>query len=253
MKPLLLFDVDGTLTESGKNLDLEMIDKLTKLEKYYDLGIVGGGKFEKIYEQINNIKIFTHIFSECGCVYHKLNLAKNYEIIYTKKIRNHLEYSNINKLIKLCLKFLSEVDYNITGNFIDLRNGIIYVSLIGMSANEDERKFFIEIDKKQFIRKKLIEILKEETKRLKTENIQILEGGSVGIGIYPKEYGKLQVLQVLNNYLESSSISYFGDKYTEEGNDYELITNSKVKGYPVDNQNDTKNILDSLLNNELIN
>ena len=93
----------------------------------------------------------------------------------------------------------------------------------------------------------MIEILKEETKKLGTENIQILEGGSVGIGIYPKEYGKLQVLDTLSNYVKFSSISYFGDKYTEEGNDYEIITDNRIKGYPVNNPNDTKKILETLI------
>ena len=45
-----------------------------------------------------------------------------------------------------------------TGHFIDLRNGIIYIRLIGMQANEDERMYFKDLDNTFNIRKKLITI-----------------------------------------------------------------------------------------------
>ncbi len=243
MKPLLLFDVDGTIAESGQVINKEIFNLLTELSKKYDLGIVGGGKYSKILEQINNSTIFTHIFAECGCVYYKL-VDNNYCLVYEKNIRLHSLYIKINQLIKVALKFLSQVDYTLTGHFIDLRNGIIYVSLIGMVATLEERKYFIELDKEQNIRKKLITLLIDKATELNiNEQVKILEGGSVGIGIYPIEYGKKQVLEQLTDY---SSISYFGDKYTEEGNDYELITHPTITGYPVDSIYDTIKILTNL-------
>jgi phosphomannomutase len=244
MKPLLLFDVDGTLAESGKSININILNILTILSAKYDIGIVGGGTHSKIVEQINYSNIFTHIFSECGCVYHKYN-NNNYELIYKKNIRSHQLYNSINILIKVALEYISKVDYTITGHFIDLRNGLVYVSLIGMVALDEERKYFIDIDKKQNIRKKLIDILIYKTRELGIhDKIKILEGGSVGICIYPAEHDKSQVLDTLNNYTD---ISYFGDKYTEDGNDYELITHSNVKGYSVNSPIDTLNILKTLI------
>ena len=246
MKPLLLFDVDGTIAESGQSIDENVLNLLTKLSVKYDLGIVGGGKYSKIIEQINNSNIFKHIFSECGCVYYKNN-NNNYNLIYEKNIRLHPLYNSINQLIKVALRFLSQVDYTITGHFIDLRNGIIYISLIGMVASLEERRYFIDLDKKQNIRKNLIDLLVKKAIQLEINNkVKILEGGSVGIGIYPVEYGKAQVLDFLSDY---NDISYFGDKYTQDGNDYELITHTKIKGYPVDSIANTANILSNLLIN----
>lgn len=245
MKSLLLFDVDGTIAESGAIINNEILTRLIYLKDFYDLGIVGGGKYEKIIEQITQTNIFTHIFAECGCVYYKYNKdLSEYELIYKKNIREHSLYNKINQLIKVALLFLSKVDYNLTGHFIDLRNGIIYISLIGMSAHEIERKYFIELDKKQNIRKQLLNLLIEKANQLEIQDkIQILEGGSVGIGIYPVEYGKSQVLNSLTEY---NDIKYFGDKYTPDGNDYEIITHNKIKGYPVDSVSDTLNILNNL-------
>ena len=246
MKPLLLFDVDGTIAESGEKINNNLLKLFENLTNYYDLGIVGGGKYEKIIDQIHNSKLFIHIFSECGCVYYKLNETnKDYELIYKKDIRLHPLYDKINKLIKVALAFLSEVDYIITGNFIDLRNGIIYISLIGMVATNKEREYFINIDKEQNIRKKLLQLLKNKSIELNiNDKVEILEGGSVGIGIYPKEYGKSQVLESLINY---KNISYFGDKYTIDGNDYELITNKNITGYKINSVKETIKILENLL------
>jgi phosphomannomutase len=247
MKPLLLFDVDGTIAESGQNVGEKLMDIFEKLQEKYDLGIVGGGKYEKIMEQIHHSKLFTHIFSECGCVYHKgvyESGQKDDTLQYKKNIREHPIYSKINILVKHALNFLSNVRYTITGNFIDLRNGIIYISLIGMSATQEERKYFTEIDKKENIRNKLIRLLQIKAMELSIhDKIKILEGGSVGVGIYPIEYGKAQVLEHLTEYTD---ISYFGDKYTVDGNDYEIITHKKINGFSVNSVDETADILQTM-------
>lgn len=244
MKKLLLFDVDGTLTESGKIIEDNMLQQLQKMnEKGYHLGIVGGGKLEKILSQLKNSHHIHHYFTECGCVYHKNNIL-NLENIYTKNIRNHELYPKINILIKTALSFLSQVDYTISGNFIDLRNGIIYISLIGMVAMDSERKYFIERDKQYKYRSNLINILKNKAGELNIlDQLTICEGGEVGIGIYPKEYDKTQVLEHLDEY---SEIHYFGDKYEKNGNDHNIINHKKVIGHPINNVEETLNILNEI-------
>lgn len=249
---LLLFDVDGTLAESGQSLEDNMKNILKSLSKKgFHIGIVGGGKLDKILQQLGHDFYINHYFTECGCVYHENNSINNNNLNlnliekYIKNIRNHELYPYINILIKDCLHYLSQVKYTITGNFIDLRNGIVYVSLIGMSANLSEREYFIELDKKYNYRIELLNILQEKARELNIfDKINIYEGGSVGIAIYPKEYDKIQVLEYLtNNYNE---IHYFGDKYSENGNDYNLINSTRVIGHKVDNSLDTLQILQNI-------
>ena len=148
MKKIILFDVDGTITESGQIIKNDMTILLNNLQNNgYEIGIVGGGKLDKILIQMDNKIHFDHYFSECGCVYNSVKETKSYvaeldagranamkesnnknlETIYIKNIREHKLYSKINILIKTALDFLSKVDYLLTGNFIDLRNGIIYI------------------------------------------------------------------------------------------------------------------------------
>ena len=241
MKNIFLFDVDGTIVDSGKKITEEMAIIINELKKDgNEIGIVGGGRLEKILEQMDNKIIFDHYFTECGCVYNKNTLQNTIKLeeIYKKNIRDHVLYKEINILIKNCLKFLSNVDYTLTGHFIDLRNGIIYVSLIGLIATIEEREYFIKLDKINNYRKQLIKLLKDVAYNLGVKDkVEIVEGGLVGIAIYPTEFDKIQIL---NNFTEKEyKIYYFGDKYEENGNDYKLLNHNKVKGYKVNNYQDT--------------
>jgi phosphomannomutase len=251
MKNLFLFDVDGTITESGEKIQQNMIDLLNEI-KYNpnnEIGIVGGGKLDKILYQFDSKIIFDHYFTECGCCYYK-NSSKNQNLlnnIYCKNIRTHELFNEFNKLIKICLKYLSNVDYNLSGTFIDLRSGLIYVSLIGMQANNEERKYFINYDKHNKIREQLIIELNNHLISNNLQNkIVACEGGTVGIALYPSEWDKIQVLDKINiNYYKN--IYYFGDKYLENGNDYKLINSNKVIGFKIDSLYDTIEYLNNLL------
>jgi phosphomannomutase len=243
MKRLLLFDVDGTIAESGQKIETDMRDLLQGLTDRYDIGIVGGGKMDKILEQMGENNPFHHYFTECGCVYHS-----NGKLQYVKNLREHPLYKNINQLVKTCLSFLSTVTYTLSGHFIDLRNGIIYVSLIGMVATQEERSYFMKLDQEFGYRQLLLQKLKEHSEQLGvSDKITICEGGRVGIAIYPNEYDKVQVLDVLVGKYEE--IHFFGDKYAEDGNDHHLIKDSRVIGHPVDSLEDTKEILKKFTTN----
>ena len=72
------------------------------------------------------------------------------------------------------------------------------------------------------------------------EDIDLRLGGMIGIGIHPLNWDKTYALQILNDYQD---ISYIGDCYHEDGNDYPLLNHPRVKGYNVDSQEDTKEII----------
>ena len=244
MKKLFLFDVDGTLVESSKKINDYHANILNELKKKYDIGILGGGELNKIMCQMDNKIYFKHYFTECGSVYHYNNSEDNInlQLEIKKNIRDHKLYDKMNILIKLCLKFISEVDYKISGHFIDLRNGLIYISLVGMDANDEERKCFMNLDKDDKIRKELIELLKKKCIELQIiDDISINIGGSVGIAIFPNEYDKIQVLDILKD--EYDEVYYFGDKYEKGGNDYLLIEKLGNKGIKINKIEDTFNFL----------
>jgi phosphomannomutase len=241
MKKILLFDVDGTIAESSQKISGEMKNTLESLrQKGYELGIVGGGRYEKIVDQLDGLEL-DHIFAESGCVYYQKDT-----LVYKKNIRNHLLYPKVNLIIKRALLYLANVDYEITGHFVDLRNGIIYLSLIGMAATLEERATFLKLDKTHEYKLKLLHILQKMAIDLGIDKeLVILEGGSVGIGIYPTEWDKTQVLDSLSE-SEYETVHYFGDKYDPSGNDYHLLHHSRVNGHPVNRPEECLNILKNL-------
>ena len=243
-RPLYLFDVDGTIAESSKTISPKVKKSISTLMLMGShVGIVGGGKMDKIVNQLDGLT-FDHYFSECGCVYYQAN-NKTLEQIYVKNIRDHVLYPKINILVKEALYYISNVDYLISGQFIDLRNGIIYISLVGMAATNDERADYIRLDGLYGYRDELILILGEKAKEIGIyDDIEVAEGGSVGIALHPKEYNKVQVLEHLcENY---DIIHYFGDKYKKGGNDCALLNHPQVIGHPVDLVEDTERILDDI-------
>ena len=250
-KDIIIFDVDGTLVESSYQINDTQASLLNQLKTKYEIAICGGGTLNKVLEQMDNKIYFDHYFTECGCVYHKNKSKNNLDLkeIYSKNLRDHELYPQINELIKCSLKFFGNVDYLLSGHFIDLRNGIVYVSCVGMQANQKERELFIEKDNNESLRQQLIDQLKEKASLMNIEDkISIKIGGSVGIAIYPNEYDKKQILKTIHSF-DYENIIYFGDKYDSEGNDYHLIHAKGVKGHKIDSINQTYKILkESYLN-----
>lgn len=243
MKTLILLDVDGTIAESSQRISDNTRQALEKLllSGKYELGIVGGSKYEKIMQQLDGLSM-THIFSENGCVYHKNGVE-----VLRQNLRLHPLYPQMNELIKVALKFLSSVDYLLTGLLIDVRSGIIYISLIGSQATLEERSYFINLDTKFHYRENLLTLLKEKLQDMGlSDKIDVLLGGSVGIGIHPHEWDKVQVM----NYISHTSyeaVHYFGDKYKEDGNDHKLLNHSSVIGHGVNSISETAEILNNML------
>ena len=108
---LLLFDVDGTLTEPMKPIDQSVIDYLGLLKSNgYRLAVVGGSDYSKIYYQLNSCwDLFDYICTENGLVtYHGKEIISNnkfrsfnvtcvYELLKTSLIiNNHSNLSSEN-------------------------------------------------------------------------------------------------------------------------------------------------------------
>ena len=228
---LLLFDVDGTLCNSGEIASSEMIQILTKLKNKYTLGIVGGGKYEKIKHQFSDklYDIFTYVFTESGIINYKNNIK-----IYEDDIRNKI---NITKINNILLKYLCDLDLPIkTGTFIDLRRGLIYFTPIGQNCTTQDRSNFILLDKKNNIRQKII---KDLSKLL--PELEIMSGGEIGLSISPKGWNKSFVLRFLK---KEKNIIFFGDKIYPGGNDYPLAIQKEINKYhQVNNYNETIQII----------
>ena len=241
---LILFDVDGTLVESGKKISNVVSNVMSKLHNDNILGVIGGGTYEKLMSQLDNSsKYFTYIFSECGSVVHKQHNEKFQEI--SKK--NIVEYLGANTIEKIKEVYLNELEHNDylvlnnieqykwydDGKYVDIRNGLIYFTPVGMESNDKYRNIFINYNKKTDWNKYVIDVLNNIDNR-----VTCVLGGAVGIACYPTYWNKAQILP----YIKSeghSEIYFFGDKTQHDGNDYPMYNSKEVIGVSVISPDDT--------------
>lgn len=241
--PIILFDVDGTLTPSSHKIEgkmIEIIEKLSELNNTH-LGLVGGGTYDKIKWQMGEtIKFFKYIFSECGAIIHV-----DGKLVSEKNMLDYCDREVLNNMIKKSLSCIATMPIIYHGNNIDFRKGLIYVSPPGIQATAYERNIFMDADKKYNLRDKLMNELKSLNK---DDSFEIALGGAVGVSIYPRGWNKSQVIDY---FIENSIIDkfyYFGDKTEPDGNDYPIYTHKLVEGISVVNYEDTiKKIIDMFL------
>tara|TARA_B100001093_G_scaffold509164_1_gene572675 strand:- start:171 stop:935 length:765 start_codon:yes stop_codon:yes gene_type:complete len=213
-KRKFIFDVDGTLTESRKQISTsfqaEFIIFCCKFPTY----LVTGSDHDKTVEQLGR-DILTRCAGVFNCsgsdVYQqdKFGTADApYKNIYKSK------WKPSNKLIN----FLSdELDYSVfpnkTGNHIEHRPGGINFSILGRGEGSMEyRKEYVKWDTERLEREDIVDRIKTEFPDL---NIQI--GGQTGLDISDSD--KSQILKYFDH---DDKLHFFGDMMEEGQNDYPL-------------------------------
>ena len=256
MKTIILFDVDGTLTESRKFIKPNMVNTINSLKKLQDttIAIVGGSDFEKQIEQMgeDTLKLFDYVFSENGLVAYE-NRESKFELFHSNKISQFLGNTNYNKLINICLMELSKVECPVkTGTFIESRTGMINISPIGRTCTQEQRDNFDKLDVIHNYRKNLIKEISNKWdiyRIISKEEISELSfsiGGQISIDIFPKGWDKTYCLQFVKD--EFDRILFFGDKTMKGGNDYEIYSHKLTEAYNVTSPEDTIEKLNNLFN-----
>ena len=150
-KTIILFDVDGTLTDPRKFIKENMLEIIKKLKNInnLDIAIVGGSNLDKQKEQLGNknLELFDYVFSENGLV-SLINNNGNLNNFHSNNFQDYLGIKNYEYLINSCFEILIKLKPPVkTGTFIELRTGMINVSPIGRNCSQKQREEFFEIDK----------------------------------------------------------------------------------------------------------
>ncbi|KAL3318313.1 Phosphomannomutase 2 [Cichlidogyrus casuarinus] len=234
IKPLLLFDLDGTLTPPRNPIESNMVNFLHEQKNKYSLAIVTGSDYIKVLEQVPKKdleELFEYVFSENGLVVHKQG-----KMIKCESIGSRMGEDFTQKLINFILQMFSEIQLpKKRGTFVEYRNGLINVSPIGRSCSQSERDEFFAYDKEHKIRENIVRRLKEEFGQ---DKLVFSIGGQISIDIYPVGWDKSFCLNHLKT-TDFSVLHFFGDKTAPGGNDHEIFTDSRVQGHSVTGPNDT--------------
>ena len=202
-----LFDVDGTITPSRKEIVHEFWAPFLIFCRNHDVYLVTGSDRQKTLEQLGLDICYTakRVYNCSG--------SDAYE-------RDVNVYRDIWELPKEVEKFLEdELAYSCfpirNGVHIERRPGQVNFSILGRGKDPSVgREEYIKWDTERLERVDIVDRLRNAF-----PDLAITLGGQTGIDIGPKGSDKSQILR---DFTKDDELHFFGDKMNEGGNDYSL-------------------------------
>lgn len=243
---VLIFDLDGTLTESKSAMTLEMGILVAQLIEKVPVAVMSGGaliQFQRqflpalpAYTKLERLYLFPTSAAQC---YEFKNGAWHevYNIKFTQE-----ERAQIHLALNLALKEtgMDTPPEHVWGERIEDRGAQITFSALGQQAPYAEKKMW-DVDRKK--REPLAVAL---IRMLPDFNVAINASSSIDItrkGV-TKSYGIEQLSKKLNIPVEK--MLYVGDGLFPGGNDY-IVIQTGIPVNPVSSPEDTANIISSFL------
>ena len=228
-----IFDVDGTLTPSRKEIEHEFWAPFLIFCRHHDVYLVTGSDRQKTLEQLGLDICYTakRVYNCSGSdVYEKDKNVYRDDWELPKKVENFL----MDELAYSCFPIRN-------GNHIEKRPGGVNFSILGRDKDPMlGREEYIKWDKERLEREDIADRLKNQFPEL---NVQI--GGQTGLDISNKDKS-----QILRDFSNDDDIHFFGDMMKEGENDYPLamaIANNMMgTSYNVDNWKETMSILNKI-------
>ncbi len=209
MKKIYIFDMDGTLTPSRREMTPDFEEFFSRWANKHIFFLVSGSNLEKIKEQVPQyiLDLSEGVFT-CG----GNQLWLNGELSY-----NH-EFKPSDDLLSFLKEQLEKSKYPLrAGNHIEDRGSMLNFSVIGRDCSLEERLDYFEYDVKTQERANIAnEIINRWT------NIDAVIGGQISIDITPKGMNKSQVLNEVKKFYADEEYIFIGDRTMEGGNDYPL-------------------------------
>ncbi len=261
-KDVVLFDMDGTLTEARKEIRIETVNKLKELSRLSHIGVVTGSGMDYLTQQLKsiwepNFKINPNNITLMPCngtLVYKWN-NDSWEKTFSVSIREHLGEEKFNQLFQILISFNENISVNhknafpLTGHFISFRSSLINFCPVGRNATDSDRETFIKYDKRHNLRENCLKLLKGELIVNGLTNLSVTLGGSTSFDIYPIGWDKTFSLQ----HFSGTRAWFIGDKCEGSGNDRKIYEALKLKNraFKTKNPADTRRIIDQII--DLIN
>ena len=229
MKNIVLFDMDGTLTEPRGLFDTELLLSLRKLSRKTDIGILTGSDYNYIDSQLmkllkfSEIRFKLHLLPCNGTKYFKPPQLPDdqFTLVSENNMEQELGDDCLREVFRIITKLQADACYSeipLTGHFINYRGSMINWCPIGRNASSDQRDSFVEYDKINNFRNKLISKLRAKLSLRCPNKIEVKKGGETSFDIYPVGWDKTYALNHFNGW----KCWFVGDKCQTGGNDYEI-------------------------------
>ena len=267
MNKVYIFDVDGTLTPSRRQMMGEFKKYFVEWSKKNFFFLVTGSDIEKLDEQVpHEVLMYSQAIFTCAgnemWVFDKDNTSSfrrnGSSFPFTRVYKN--EFNPPQELIEYLEEKLKSSKYHHrAGNHIEDRGSMLNFSIVGRNCSLMERENYFKWDIKEGERKEISRAI-----GFRWPELEAVIGGQISIDIYPKGKDKSQILfyinKILNRKLSSTGIkghsyygiqyNFIGDRIHEGGNDYPLAEalskNNYSKSHQTEGPEHTQQILEKL-------
>tara|TARA_R110000782_G_scaffold202677_2_gene291175 strand:- start:452 stop:1240 length:789 start_codon:yes stop_codon:yes gene_type:complete len=253
-KNIVLFDMDGTLTESRQKFDSTILSSsLKELSQYADIGIVTGSDFDYLKEQLNplldsSIRYCLHLLPCNGTKYYAPPKLPTQDFELTKEVSMQQQLGKVawRRLMEILVvnqMKASELDIPLAGHFISARGSMINWSPSGRNANGEERSKFMRYDRKFNFRKRNLSEIRRELTSAELDNIIVKLGGDTSFDIYPTGWDKTFALR----YFNGCDVWFVGDRaLSPNGNDYEIHKACEPRSFNTTGPKETVDIINEI-------
>ncbi len=252
-KKLIVFDMDGTLTESKSPLEKGMAQLLGKLLENHKVAVISGGRIETFQKQflpylkfpkklLNNL----FLFPTSGAAFY------NYKNKWGKVYAHDLSTAEKKQIVKAFDEVLEQIDYvapkKVYGVTLEDRKSQMSFSPLGQEIAAVLGKKGVRMKeewkkKNDPIRLKIAKLLAKKLPKL-----EVRVGGITTIDITHKGIDKAYGVRQMEKHLKvpMKDMLFVGDAIYPHGNDY-AVTKTKADYVKVEGPKETKKVIEEIL------
>jgi len=253
-KSLVVFDFDGTLTQTKSPTDKEMAGLVVKLLAVKKVAIIGGGKYELLRELfVDRLKAPAAVLGNLFLFPTTATTFYRYQGGWKNVYALHLTKQQIERIKTAFQKALDKAGYvhpkKVYGSVIEDRGTQVTLSFLGQDVVSILGKKKGVALKEAWTRENTpmkLKIAKIVAKYLPT--LEVRAAGHTSIDVTKKGVDKAYGLKQIEKYLhvKIKDMLFVGDAIFPGGNDY-AITKTKVDYIKVSGPEQTKEIIRGLL------
>jgi len=243
MKKLIVFDLDGTLTESKADLDTEMSALLRDLLGVVKVAVISGGSWQQFEKQVltnlphNESLVNLSLLPTCGTKFFKY--VKDWEEIYSEDFTADEKEKIIRALKNAFTAAGFKID-KVWGEVIEDRGSQITFSALGQQAPlEEKKKWDPDFAKRKKMKTFLDTLIPEFFVRLGgTTSIDVTKHG------IDKAYGIKKLRDTLS--IAIDEMIFIGDALFPGGNDYPA-KEAGALSIQVKDPHETKRVIEAII------
>ena len=253
-KKIVLFDMDGTLTEPRQKFNSSILDDAlySLTNKNIHIGIVTGSGLNYLKEQMGKwlndspSRYRTHLLPCNGTQYlpPPKRKTESHKLIYEVSMEKEIGEEQYHNLIKKLIQLQKEIILHpipLSGHFIDYRDSMVNWCPIGRKSSAEKRDEFVKIDEQLNLRVDYLNRLNRELESIGLlDLIKVKLGGDTSFDIYPAGWDKTYALRHFVGY----DVWFVGDRCEPNGNDYELFKHCGEQGFKSSSPTNTRQIIE---------